>query len=406
MRRGLAAVVAIGVVAAAIGVVVGTVALSTGGGGHAGRRPALLGGGSGAGLGMGFGVRRSGPVGLPSEGGGGTTNCFPSPGSCSLPSASNQGAEHYTGESCTGAGMTVVTINEPGKNKSLSITSSVTKTVYKVKLHAPPETEAFGYNEVVKVDAPNVVFKQVCFIVEGQEAQGPIIFVSSGETGFKLTESTIKGTNDTTGSYGDAVRFEGNNTGTIEKSVLTNCNECVKATPGGSSAKIVSTHNYFHTCNEGGLSSCSHTEDFFLFNTQLESTEDTLLVPGTQTAISIYEQAAEACKMSMIFTNDLFAGGGFELQGCKAATSEGTAKTTVTKSHFAKCLGGTTSLEGGLACTGGFDSHGYYPNYGLFSIFGTFTGANGMGTVTFSENVRDDTGAPVTLECAKEHVGC
>ena len=112
-----------------------------------------------------------------------------------------------------------------------------------------------------------------------------------------------------------------------------------------------------------------HVENVYMTDSTTTINHNTLLNQVTQTANLFGDTntgAGGACDNHWIITNNLLAGGGYQLYPCSNATSVGSSTMDVENNRFARCVTRpqVPGPGGSWLCSGGSDSHGYFPNGG------------------------------------------
>lgn len=307
------------------------------------------------------------------SGSGGVTkssDCFSDPSACGYPDATNTGVP---------AGTTLT--------PSGSITASTAGEVINAK-------DVTGN---IEIDANNVT------------VENTRVTLNSGSCG------------PTTSCGNSEIRINEGVTGTVIKdselrtaSGIT-CEHDIRNTSSGT-VQIIG--DYLHGCDSNlynvgnatmtdtyGLSkidiSNDHVENIYFDDSTMTVEHSTLFNPVEQTAVVFGNSNGgsgdnNACKNHLTVDNSLFAGGGFTLYPCAHASTAGSSNTSVTNTHFARCV--TTpvyhSNGGNTTCQGGPDSNGYYPgsgNYGVAAYF--FSKAT-----TWTGNTWDDNGQAICMD--------
>jgi hypothetical protein len=286
-----------------------------------------------------------------------TTGCFANPESCGYPGTSN------TGANCT----------------SLTPSGSISASTTGQKI------ENLNIKGTITVAASKVTINNVCVTTNGGAALGSwAIFLNKGATETTITNSTIRGENESNHSIEEAISNNYGNAGAMASKVqLYNCGECIHQT-------WTLTKSYVNVNGMRGTS--DHYEDWYYSDATVVANEDTLLNPEEQTAVLFGDThlgGSGPCDNHLTVTNSLLAGGGGLFYPCGNASSVGSSTMTIKNNRFARCLTAHQyePESGGTLCSGGSDVHGYYPFGGFF-----FTAAyiySGSGQV-WEGNIWDD----------------
>jgi hypothetical protein len=285
------------------------------------------------------------------------TGCFANPESCGYPGTANTGANC---SSLTPSGS--VTASTPGqKVENLNITGTLT------------------------VAAAKVTINNVCVTTNGGAQLGSkAVFLSKGATETTITNSTIRGENETNHSVEEALSNNYGNAGASASKVqLYNCGECLHQT-------WTLTKSYVDV--NGMKGTTDHYEDWYYSDATVLASEDTLLNPQEQTAVlfgDTHVGGGGPCDNHVTVTGSLVAGGGALFYPCGNASSVGSSTMTIKNNRFARCTG-THQYEpesGGTLCAGGADTHGYFPFGGFFMTAAYIYSGTGQ---VWEGNVWDD----------------
>ena len=142
----------------------------------------------------------------------------------------------------------------------------------------------------------------------------------------------------------------------------------------------------------------NHLENIYGTNETITINHNTLLNPVSQTA-NIFLNTANGsggpCDNQATITNNLLAGGGYQLYPCGNASSVGSSTIDVENNRFARCLtSAVPGVSGSWNCSGGADSYGYFPSGGSY---GTHSGVYcpPVSGQTWSGNKWDDRGSTI-----------
>jgi hypothetical protein len=291
-------------------------------------------------------------------------NCFRSPARCGFPTRASTGVANCAALRPSRS----VTAATPGQRiENLNVAGTIT------------------------VAAPGVRINHVCVTSDGGGALGSsAIALSDGATGTIVSNSTIRGADESSHSVEIALDNDYGNAGAIASRVqVYNCGECLHQT-------WTLTRSYVNANGMRGTG--DHFEDWYYSDTTVTASDDTLLNPEMQTAVlfgDTHVGGGGSCANHLTVTGSLLAGGGAMFYPCGNASDAGSSTMTITGNRFARCLTRPSydPASGGSACAGGRDVHGYFPKGGFF--FPAAYVFTGPGQV-WRGNVWDDNSRPVS----------
>jgi len=300
--------------------------------------------------------------------GGTPVNCFGDPEGCGYPGPADTGVLNCSALPKSSGGKT---ITKAETIEDTNITGGVT------------------------VEASNVTFKHDCVVVNGGEnIGGAAVVLAQGANNFTITESTVGGTNRTSGSIGEGLRNNYSNPGATATDVRI---EYV-GTPLHQNWTLEDSYLISNGEQKLAEQGVEHQEDWWFSNNTIVANHDTMLNPSKQTAVVFGETSKGSCSNHETITNSLLAGGGYMLYICANSNNTNNGSTiNIKNNRFARMVCGKnerTDVEsrGGFECTGepselvsyfdaGEGTGGYYPRGGFFgavyegvSIFNRGTG--------------------------------
>jgi hypothetical protein len=212
----------------------------------------------------------------------------------------------------------------------------------------------------ITVTANNVTIEN-SDIADANSSSGAIT-IAGGVTGTVVKYDTIHGTNNTSGALAWAVADNSGNINSVTVDHVYNYNgDRILQGPG------TVTNSY--AIGNGNISG-EHYENVYLGNGAVKLDHNTFLMPHNQTA-TIFLSSDFGSLGPATITNNLLAGGGYTIYGDATNIGSGfNPPETVTGNRFSKL---------------------YYPNCGNYGIDDYMP-----SSYTWSGNVWDDTGQPVT----------
>lgn len=254
-------------------------------------------------------------------------NCFSSPGKCGYPDP----AYHNVGvENCS----------------SLKPSGSVSANTSGQKV------EGLNISGQLAVNASNVTINNDCITTNGgAEGGSKAVIIGSGANNTNITNSTIRGENETNHSVEEAISNNNNASNeTATKDYIYNCGECIHQ---------AWTVNESYVIVNGMKNTSDHYEDWYFTDTAVKANDDTMFNPEGQTAIFFGDThlgGGGAADNHLTVTNSLLAGGGYMFYPYGNASSAGSGSKIIKDNRLARCLS---------KCP---DSNGYYPNGGYYGV--------------------------------------
>jgi hypothetical protein len=321
----------------------------------------------------------------PSGGGGGgstQTDCItlngtnPPNTSCGYPSPTN------TGVSNCAALPNLNTNNLPagtyysGSGSTLEITAN-NVTISNLNL---------GDFNIYISGANNFTLDNSCMDVNGGADEGSMaIIVPAGVTGTTIENSTLTGTNDTSGTLGAIV--DNNGSGTIIKNNFMD--NAGGGAPGAGGGDATVTGNYeLVNGNASGPTGVEHYEPIYCSDDTVTLTHNTLIDVHDQTSDIFCNTgggAGGACDNHLVATDNLLAGSGYMTYPCANSSSAGSGTVEFENNRLARCLSSSCP-----------DTHGYYPGGGYYGVEGDDNNYCSNPKWTWSGNVWDDNNAPIS----------
>ncbi len=281
-------------------------------------------------------------------------NCFADPEGCGYPGPGTAGVANCSSLAKSSSGLTVT--------KSETIEN----------------TDITGY---VTIDASKVTMKHDCVVINGGENyDATAVGLAQGADDFTITESTIAGTNRSSGSVGEGLRNNYNNPG----AVATDDRLEYVGTPFHQGWTVENTYAISNGEEHAAEAGVEHQEDWWISDSTILANHDTLLNPSKQTAVVFAQGGSSSCSNKETITNSLLAGGGYMLYFCAHTSNAGSSSIDIKDDRFARMVCAKTIISdlegrGGHECSGepserisyfdaGEGSGGFYPRGGFFGV--------------------------------------
>ncbi len=281
-------------------------------------------------------------------------NCFADPEGCGYPGPGTAGVANCS-SLAKSAGTMTVTKSETIEN-----------------------TDITGY---VTIDASKVTMKHDCVVINGGENyDATAVGLAQGADDFTITESTIAGTNRSSGSVGEGLRNNYNNPG----AVATDDRLEYVGTPFHQGWTVENTYAISNGEEHAAEAGVEHQEDWWISDSTILANHDTLLNPSKQTAVVFAQGGSSSCSNKETITNSLLAGGGYMLYFCAHTSNAGSSSIDIKDDRFARMVCAKTIISdlegrGGHECSGepserisyfdaGEGSGGFYPRGGFFGV--------------------------------------
>ena len=227
-----------------------------------------------------------------------------------------------------------------------------------------------------------MTLKRDCVVFSGGEnINAAAVALGNGANNFHIEDSTVGGTNRTSGSIGEGLRNNYSNPGALATDVrIENVGTPLHQNWTLEDSYLISNGEQ-HLAEQG----VEHQEDWWFSNNDIVANHDTLLNPSKQTAVIFGETGHGPCVNHETVTNSLLAGGGYLFYIC--ANNNGTGSSSainIRQNRFARLVCtkgqvGDVEGRGGHECSGepservsyfhaGKGSGGYYPRGGFFGV--------------------------------------